>query len=63
MRAFTQAERFVSDLQSRKMRAAYVFVGDEAFSASVFWMRFLNIWCRLTYGISVFSNLISPRQI
>ena len=31
MRAFAQAERFVSDLQSRKMRAAYVFVGDEAF--------------------------------
>jgi DNA polymerase-3 subunit delta len=31
MRAFAQAERFVSDLQSRKLRAAYVFVGDEAF--------------------------------
>ena len=31
MRAFAQAERFVSDLQSRKTRAAYVFVGDEAF--------------------------------
>lgn len=31
MRAFAQAERFVSDLQSRKMRPAYVFVGDEAF--------------------------------
>jgi DNA polymerase-3 subunit delta len=31
MRAFAQAERFVSDLQARKMRAAYVFVGDEAF--------------------------------
>src|SRR5215467_10322199 len=31
MRAFAQAERFVSDLQSRKMRAAYVFVGDETF--------------------------------
>jgi len=31
MRAFAQAERFVSDLQSRKMRATYVFVGDEAF--------------------------------
>jgi DNA polymerase-3 subunit delta len=30
-RAFAQAERFVSDLQSRKLRAAYVFVGDEAF--------------------------------
>src|SRR5437868_286664 len=31
MCAFAQAERFVSDLQSRKLRAAYVFVGDEAF--------------------------------
>jgi DNA polymerase-3 subunit delta len=31
MRAFAQAERFVSELESRKMRAAYVFVGDEAF--------------------------------
>ena len=31
MRAFAQAERFVSDLQARKTRAAYVFVGDEAF--------------------------------
>ena len=31
MRAFVQAERFVSDLQARKMRPAYVFVGDEAF--------------------------------
>jgi DNA polymerase III subunit delta len=31
MRAFAQADRFVSALQSRKMRPAYVFVGDEAF--------------------------------
>ncbi|MCU1301450.1 MAG: polymerase delta subunit [Candidatus Sulfotelmatobacter sp.] len=31
MRAFAQAERFVSELESRKFRAAYVFVGDEAF--------------------------------
>jgi DNA polymerase-3 subunit delta len=31
MRAFTQAERFVSELKSRKLRPAYVFVGDEAF--------------------------------
>jgi DNA polymerase-3 subunit delta len=31
MRAFAQAERFVSALQSRKLRPAYVFVGDEAF--------------------------------
>lgn len=31
MRAFAQAERFVSELQARKLRAAYVFVGDEAF--------------------------------
>src|SRR5215471_15360193 len=31
MRAFAQADRFVAELESRKMRAAYVFVGDEAF--------------------------------
>ena len=31
MRAFAQAERFVSEVESRKLRAAYVFVGDEAF--------------------------------
>ena len=31
MRAFAQAERFVSELESRKLRSAYVFVGDEAF--------------------------------
>src|SRR5437868_5059353 len=31
MRAFAQAERLVSDLRWRKWRAAYVFVGDEAF--------------------------------
>jgi DNA polymerase-3 subunit delta len=31
MRAFAQAERFVSDLESRKLRPAYVFVGDEAY--------------------------------
>ena len=31
MRAFAQADRFVSDVQTRKLRPAYVFVGDEAF--------------------------------
>ena len=31
MRAFAQAERFVSELESRKLRPAYVFVGDETF--------------------------------
>ncbi len=31
MRAFAQAERFVSELESRKLPPAYVFVGDEAF--------------------------------
>jgi len=31
MRAFAQADRFVAELESRKMRAVYVFVGDEAF--------------------------------
>ena len=31
MRAFAQADRFVSELESHKLRSAYVFVGDEAF--------------------------------
>ncbi|MGD0987299.1 MAG: DNA polymerase III subunit delta [Candidatus Sulfotelmatobacter sp.] len=31
MRAFAQADRFVTELASRQLRAAYVFVGDEAF--------------------------------
>src|SRR6267143_393866 len=31
MRAFAQAERFVSEVQGRKLRSAYVFVGDEVF--------------------------------
>jgi DNA polymerase III subunit delta len=38
MRAFAQAERFVRELESRKLRPAYVFVGDEAF----FRKRFRN---------------------
>src|SRR5258708_1735238 len=31
MRAFAQADRFVNEIESRKLRPAYVFVGDEAF--------------------------------
>ncbi|HYA25280.1 MAG TPA: DNA polymerase III subunit delta, partial [Terriglobales bacterium] len=31
MRAFAQADRFVSEVQARKLRPAYVFVGDEVF--------------------------------
>jgi DNA polymerase-3 subunit delta len=31
MRSFAQADRFVSEVQSRKLRPAYVFVGDEVF--------------------------------
>jgi DNA polymerase-3 subunit delta len=31
MRAFSQADRFCSELQSRKLKPAYVLVGDEAF--------------------------------
>jgi len=31
MRAFTQADRFLTDLESRQLRPAYVLVGDEAF--------------------------------
>src|SRR5580698_10854754 len=31
MRSFAQADRFVSEVQARKLRPAYVFVGDEVF--------------------------------
>jgi DNA polymerase-3 subunit delta len=31
MRAFAQTNRFLSELQARKLRPAYVFVGDETF--------------------------------
>ena len=31
MRAFTQANRFFSELVSRQLKPAYVLVGDEAF--------------------------------
>src|SRR3984957_9625149 len=31
MRAFNQADRFFSELESRKLKPAYVLVGDEAF--------------------------------
>jgi DNA polymerase-3 subunit delta len=31
MRAFAQAERFVSEVEARKLRPAYVFVGNEVF--------------------------------
>src|SRR5207253_648759 len=31
MRAFAQADRFVSEVKERKLRPAYVFVGDETF--------------------------------
>src|SRR6266496_2252208 len=31
MRAFAQADRFVSEAEARKLRPVYVFVGDEAF--------------------------------
>ena len=31
MRAFAQADRFVSEVEAHKLRPAYVFVGDEVF--------------------------------
>src|SRR5882672_5309579 len=31
MKAFAQAERFVSEVEGKKLRPAYVFVGDEVF--------------------------------
>ena len=31
MRSFAASDRFVADVQARKLAAGYVFVGDEAF--------------------------------
>ena len=31
MRAFAQADKFVAEVESRKLRSVYVFVGDEVF--------------------------------
>src|SRR6266542_5909248 len=31
MRAFAQADKFVSEVEARKLRPVYVFVGDDAF--------------------------------
>src|ERR671923_1667638 len=31
MRAFAQTDRFLSDVEERKLRPAYVFIGDETF--------------------------------
>ncbi len=31
MRAFAQTDRFMSEVQGRKLRPVYVFVGDEVF--------------------------------
>ncbi len=31
MRDFAQSDRFVSEVEARKLRAVYVFVGDEVF--------------------------------
>src|SRR5215475_15587069 len=31
MKAFAQSDRFLTEVQSRKLRPAYVFVGDEVF--------------------------------
>src|SRR5277367_7116034 len=47
MRAFAQADRFVSEIESRKLRPSYVFVGDEAF----FRKRFRD---------AIIEHLVSP---
>jgi DNA polymerase-3 subunit delta len=42
MRAFAQAERFVSEVEGKKLRPAYVFVGDEVFFRKRFRDAFLE---------------------
>src|SRR6202045_5499740 len=42
MRAFAQADRFVSEVQARKLRPAYVFVGAEVFFRKRCWEAILE---------------------
>ncbi|MGA9529767.1 MAG: DNA polymerase III subunit delta [Terriglobales bacterium] len=46
-RAFQQADRFISELESRKLRPAYVLVGDEAFF-------------RKRYRDAILEHLVAP---
>jgi hypothetical protein len=34
MRSFAASDRFVADMQSRKLAPGYVFIGDEAFCST-----------------------------
>ena len=61
MRAFTQADRFLSELESRQLKPAYVLVGDEAFFASVAATPSLSTWSRPIPATSDCSSSISPR--
>ncbi|MBI3474965.1 MAG: DNA polymerase III subunit delta [Acidobacteria bacterium] len=47
MRGFAQSDRFLSELESRKLKAAYVLVGDEAFF-------------RKRYRDAILEHLVAP---
>jgi DNA polymerase-3 subunit delta len=47
MRGFAQADRFMSELEARKLKAAYVLVGDEAFF-------------RKRYRDAILEHLVAP---
>ena len=63
MRAFAQADRFVSEVQARKLRPAYVFVGAEVFFVNVAAKRFWNIWSPPICATSACSSSIWRRLI
>ena len=63
MRAFAQAERFVSELESRKLRPAYVFVGDEAFFRKRFRDAIFSTWFRSICATSACLNSIWRKTI
>ena len=63
MRAFAQADRFVSEFSRARLRAAYVFVGDEAFFRKRFRDAILEHWFPPTSGISAYSSSILRKTI
>ncbi len=63
MRAFAQTDRFVSEVQARKLRPAYVFVGPKFSFANVAVKRFSNTWSRPICGTSAFLSLIWRKLI
>jgi len=61
MRAFSQADRFFSELESRELKPAYVLVGDEAFFRKRCRDAILSIWSLPNRAILGCSSSTWPR--